>query len=197
MPISFEQEVKQHLDKTKSDYTNNCNSHKLLDFTLQKFMNEKAFCLDVKEKRQKINTSNWPSVAADAEQHKFIVDDLAVRKTLAYSPYSGILVRDNLYSKYYWFSVIDLSLMPKIRINRPIEKNSLQYKGKWIIDFRNAKGSNSLENIMETIKDYANTVIDICTDLLPCYGEYVNENIGIEGEIRKPGHWDIDVKQTR
>ncbi len=136
---SFEQEYKAFLKSHLINHIDNCNSYKLLDFTLLNFSNNKNLHLDVKEKRQKINIKNWPSLKNIDEQYAFIIDDLAIRKIFAYAPHAGLIVRDNMTKNYYWFSVIDLGMMPKTRVNRPIEKASLQHKGKWIVDLRNAK----------------------------------------------------------
>jgi hypothetical protein len=195
--VSFEQEFKQYLRRSNIAFTDNCRSCKLLDFTLPKFIGERSFHLDVKEKRQRINTRNWPSVTESEEPFRFIIDDLAARKILAHAPYAGLLVRNNLTALYYWFSSFDLALMPKTRVNRPIEKKARLLKGKWIIDFRNAQGNASLDNIIETITDYSKSVIEIATVILPCFGNYVNETIPTEGETRKPGHWTIDVNATK
>lgn len=195
--ISFEQEYKAFLNSHSINYTDNCNSCKLLDFTLLNFAGGKNFNVDVKEKRQKINTKNWPSIEAGDENYTFIIDDLAARKIFAYAPHSGLIVRDNLTATYYWYSVIDLGLMPKIRANRVIEKINARHKGKWIIDFRNAASAKSLEDLLKVIKQYTEEIVHICTGFLPCYGNYYNEILNTEGETRKPGHWHIDVKETR
>lgn len=195
--FSLEQEYKRFLKSKSINYNDNCSSYKLLDFTLINFCNNKNFYVDVKEKRQVINTKNWPLVSDEEEKFTFIVDDLAARKIFAYAPYSGLIIRDNITATYYWYSVIDLGLMPKIRVNRAIEKTCLQYKGKWIIDFRNAISTNSLENLSEIIQQYAEGIVHTCTEFIPCYGNYYNEKLSIQGEIRKPGHWETDVKETR
>lgn len=195
--FSFEQEYKTFLTSRLINYNDNCNSYKLLDFTLINFWNKKNLHIDVKEKRQVINIRNWPSIDAQNERFAFILDDLAARKIFAYAPYSGLIIRDNMYGTYYWYSVIDLGLMPKIRVNRAIKKTSLQYKGKWIIDFRNAISAASLENLFKTIQQYAEATMHLCTEFIPCYGNYHNEQLSIQGETRKPGHWETDVKETR
>ncbi|MGI8634765.1 MAG: hypothetical protein ACR2KZ_05115 [Segetibacter sp.] len=195
--FSFEQEYKTFLESQQINYKDNCNSYKLLDFTLINLVNNRNLYVDVKEKRQVINTKNWPSIDASNEKFTFIMDDLAARKIFAYAPYSGLIIRDNITTTYYWYSIIDLGLMPKIRVNRAIEKYRLQYKGKWIVDFRNAASANSLEDISKIILQYAEAIVQMCTEFIPCYGNYHNEKLSIEGEIRNQGHWDIDVKETR
>ncbi len=195
--IGFESDIKRFLKDKNIDFTDNCTSYKKLDFTFNNFFNERNLHVDVKEKRQKISILNWPSIAEDKEAYAFIIDDMAVRKTIAYAPYSGLIIRNNLTMYYYWLSVMDLGMMPKQRVNRPIEKNELHYKGKWIIDLRNAIAKNTLDEIFDVIKLYCEDVFNISTRHLPCYGNYINENISIEGAIRKPSYWNKDVKETR
>ncbi len=195
--VSFESELKDFLKNNNIAFTDNCASYKHLDFTLNNFFNKRNVYIDVKEKRQKINTSNWPSVSDSDEIFTFIMDDLAVRKIIAFAPYSGIIIRDNTTMNYYWLSAMDMALMPRHRVNRPIEKNSFQYKGKWIIDLRNACLKTTLHEIVKSISFYCDNLLDISTQHLPCYGNYINENITVEGEVRKPSYWDKDVKETR
>jgi hypothetical protein len=132
--LPFEQELKNHLLKSNIKFEDNSKSYKLLDFTL--FL-EKKFHLDVKEKLQKYSVDNWPKVMP--ERDMFIIDDLAVRKCLAYFPLSGLLIRDKLNSRYIFFSVIDLALMPKKRVYRGIKRNQPDIKGKWIVNLKKRK----------------------------------------------------------
>jgi hypothetical protein len=195
--VSFEQEFRQFLHNEKIAFTDNCHTLSRLDFTLPAFYNNRSFHIDVKEKRQKISIRNWPSVLPGNEPFTFILDDLAARKTVAHAPYAGVLVRDNLFKGYYWYSVFDLALMPKRRVNRAIEKSSLLWKGKWIIDFRNAQGSLTLADAFGAIRRYAASVSQIATAFLPCFGTYEGETVGKEGATRQRGHWQTDVGETR
>jgi len=194
---SLEQEFKTFLKSRNVKFTDNCESYKLLDFTLNNFSNGKDFHIDVKEKRQKINTKNWPTITETDEEHTFIIDELAARKIIAYAPHAGLIIRDNIYERFYWFSILDLALMPKYRLNRSIQKSTLQQKGKWVIDLRNAAKSKSLSDVFVSIEKYCTDIVTLCTEYLPCYGTYHAENIAQGGATRKPGHWDVDVKETR
>lgn len=172
-------------------------SFKMPDFRLLKYCEGRDLFIDVKEKRQKINLKNWDLVSGEKEAFTFIIDDLAARKMLAYAPFSGLVVRDNLCKSYYWFSILDLFLMPKVRINRPLEKHTKTVKGKWLIDFRNGKKAESLEDIFKEIDSYLDHRLESYTQVLACFGDYVDESIVTQGEVRKPAHWEIDVKATR
>ena len=192
---SFEQEIKVFLQSKKLEFKDNSSSFKRLDFSVR--MDETwTFHFDAKEKRQKINLYNW-KITAEQEPYTFIIDDLAARKILAFGPYSGMVVRDNLLGGYYFYSILDLLLMPKTRVNRPIEKNEKAMKGKWVIDLRNGTKCNSMDEVLQNFKGYIAKREDLFLNFLPCYGNYQGESIGERGEVRRPGHWDVDVKETR
>ena len=192
---SFEQEIKAFLKINDLAYKDNSSSYKRLDFSVQ--LDDKwVFHFDAKEKRQHYNHKNW-QLTSQSEPHTFIIDDLAARKILAYAPYSGMVVRDNLLSGYYFFSVVDLFLMPKTRVNRPIFKEKKALKGKWVIDLRNGLKCDSLDQIFQLFKKYIEKREDLFVNILDCYGDYEGEDIGERGEVRKSEYWDIDVKETR
>ncbi len=192
---SFEQEIKAFLKKNNLEYKDNSSSFKRLDFSV-KLDEQWQFHFDAKEKRQHYNISNW-QLHKDQEQHTFIMDDLAARKILAYAPYSGMVIRDNLLGGYYFYSVLDLFLMPKTRVNRPIHKEQEGLKGKWIIDFRNGHKCNSMDEVLALFRRFIEKREDIFINILECFGHYQGENIGQRGEVRKPEYWNIDVKETR
>lgn len=193
--LSFEQEIKDFLKTNHFEYTDNSSSFKRLDFSV-KLDDTWKFHFDAKEKRQHYNLRNW-QLKPEQEPFTFITDDLAARKILAYAPYSGMVVRDNLLGGYYFFSVLDLFLMPKTRVNRPIFKEKEALKGKWVIDFRNAHKCNSMAEVIAIFKKIIERREDIFLNKLECFGEYLGEEIGQRGEVRKASYWDIDVKETR
>ncbi len=193
---SFEHEVKSYFADRGINYLDNSSSYKELDFTiLHKKTKEAAFHLEVKEKGQRYTEENWPKFAP--EIHMFILDDLTIRKCLGRAPESGILIRDNLRSKYFFFSVIDLALMPKKRVNRKIEKKQLGLKGKWLVDLRNGREFQTLNDAISYIRDFLKELDEILYSRLDCYGTYVGENIMSGGVVRQPEHWTKDVRNTR
>ncbi len=192
---SFEQEIKTFFQALNLEYKDNSSSFKRLDFTV-KLDQHWQFHFDAKEKRQHYNLRNW-QITAEQEPHTFIIDDLAARKVLAYAPYAGMVVRDNLLGGYYFFSVLDLFLMPKTRVNRPIHKEQKGLKGKWVIDLRNGHKCSTMENVLDMFRKYIEKREDFFLNILECFGDYQGENIGERGEVRRAGHWDIDVKETR
>lgn len=193
--LSFEKEIKQYLDEHGIDFNDNTSSLIKLDFSFGNRKEKRYFTFDVKEKRQKYNVNNWPTNIP--EQNLFILDDLAARKILAFAPNSGLVVRDKLQNRYVFFSVLDLFLMPRQRVNRKINKEVATLKGKWLIDLRNGQQCENLGKVFDAIKNYLNTRKAIFFEKIECHGNYHGEEIGSGGQVRRPKHWQTDVKQTR
>jgi len=191
---SLEQEVKRFLVNKGVEFHDQSDSFKHLDFTIL-LHNAPYFHLEVKEKRQKYNMNHWPPYVDEASL--FILDDLTVRKCLAYAPKSGVLVRDNVRSMYTFLSVVDLALMPRLRVNRPIQRTTPALKGKWLIDLNNGASADSIETIFSTIRRYVDASDKILYDTIECYGHYEGEEIARGGITREPSHWDTDVDATR
>jgi len=195
MTESFEQELKRFFSTKHIPFRDRCDSFRYPDFSIpDPAKSGKRFYFDAKEKRQRYNMQNWQTDIP--EEHFFIIDDLAARKILAFAPRSGIIIRNNISEKYHLFTVLDLFLMPKKRVNRPIHKNRQAYKGKWLVDLRTGKDAGSLEQIFASVQKYLIHLEQIFLGTLECYGNY-GENIGEQGIVRRPDHWDTDVKATR
>jgi hypothetical protein len=192
--LSVEQEVKRFLSGERLRFDDNTASYHQPDFTVY-FSGDLIFYLEVKEKRQPYNMRNWPAFAPEADL--FILDDLTVRKCLAYSPGAGVLVRNNLQRSYRFFSVVDLALMPKLRVNRAIERETQDVKGKWLINLQNGWEANTIEESFWCIQHYLRDLPAILFDHHPCYGDFVGEEISGGGVVRQPAHWDSDVASTR
>ncbi len=194
---SFEQELKQYFREHKIAFDDNSDSFKKLDFAFGDREAKRRFYFDAKEKRQRYVRRNWPAADHIPEAHLFIMDDLAARKILAYAPNSGLVVRDNICRKYYFFSVVDLYLMPRTRVNREIRKNVRGFKGKWLTDLRNGHCCDTLADVFAGIKTYLDQRENIFTNILECYGKYSGEEIPAAGITRRPEHWSVDVRETR
>jgi hypothetical protein len=192
--LSIEQEFKQFLQAEGLRFTDNTASYQHPDFALW-WADDTLFFLEVKEKRQVYNVRNWPDFAP--EPQLFILDDLTVRKCLGYAPRAGVLVRDNLHGRYHFFSVVDLALMPRRRVNRAINRNTLEQKGKWLINLQNGLAAPTLAAAFVHVRRYAEALPDILFAHHPCYGEYIGEEIGQGGITRSPLYWESDVQDTR
>lgn len=95
------------------------------------------------------------------------------------------------------FSVVDLYLMPKQRVNRTLKKNVQTLKGKWPIDLRNGQQFDGLADLFAGIDQYLDQREAIFLHTLACYGNYLGEEISRGGIDRVPQHWQIDVEETR
>ena len=193
--ISLEQEIKEYLTKHGMPFEEGCDEFDKLDFCIHSEQRG-TFHFDAKEKRQKLQMANWPDIGVP-EEHLFILDDLAARKTLLKAPRSGIIIRDNGISLYYFIPIVDLVLMPKVRVNRKINRNEPALKGKWLIDFRNSQECSGLQEVFRSIAHYVDVFPEIYQNTLECYGNYIGETIGKGGITRRPEHWDQDVSSTR
>ncbi len=193
---SFETEIKSFLQAREINYTSRTDSFNKLDFEIEHSDAMKQFYFDAKEKRQKYRTDNWPTNLE--EKYFFIFDDLACRKALAYAPDSAFLVRDSSREvSYYLFTIVDILLMPKTRVNRTIHKENKKFKGKWLIDLRNGQKATELEELFEMIDEYLANKKEIFTGVIPCYGNYEGESIEGGGITRRPKHWKEDWESTR
>ncbi len=196
MPIpSLEQEIRTLFQQQRLEYDDHSDSFTQLDFGFGDRAAKRYFAFDVKEKRQPYRLDNWKTIIP--EPHFFILDDLACRKILLHSPNAGLLVRDTPQQRYLFFTVVDLFLMPKTRVNRAIRRAQMDLKGKWLIDLRNGHPLSRLDELFTAINDYLNRRKAIFHEIHECYGDYVGEEIGAGGIERRPEHWDKDHGATR
>ena len=192
---SLEQEIKDLLTRREVHFDEACDAFDQLDFCIHS--GQRAdFHFDAKEKRQEVALANWPETGIPQE-HLFILDDLAARKALKFAPNSGLVVRDNLRRLYFFFDVTPLFLMPRQRVNRPIELNSALVKGKWLVDLRNSVQCATLLEVFEKIAVYHDNQEQIFHKFLACYGDFVGEVISEGGITRRPEHWLKDRDATR
>lgn len=192
---SIEQEIKHYLSHAGIRHRDHTDSYTKPDFTLW-LQGDRPFFLEAKEKRQAYNLANWPTHGAP-EPELFILDDLTVRKCLGYAPRAGVLVRDHLPARYFFFSIIDLALMPRQRVNRPIRRNAPDLKGKWLVNLGNARRAATLAEALTHIRVYVEALPHLLADHHACYGDYVDETISSGGVERHAGHWDDDIRNTR
>ncbi|MCS6825576.1 MAG: hypothetical protein NZ553_03085 [Caldilinea sp.] len=192
--IAFEEEFRKFLRQRHARFIDQTRSYHDADFALM-LSDGARFALEVKEKRQPYAASAWPT--STPEPHMFILDDLTVRKCLGFAPRAGVAIKDIVGKRYVFFSVIDLALMPRVRVNRRIERNRPDLKGKWIVDLRNGGQAATLEELLGHIQNYLANLHSILYEFHPCYGDYVGETVGDGGITRRPEHWTHDVRNSR
>ena len=192
--VAFEQELRTYLQQAGRPFTDETRAFYELDFTLL-LSTGARFHLEAKEKRQPYNMAAWPTFAPEREL--FILDDLTVRKCLAFAPRAGVVVKDGVARRYLFFSVLDLALMPRQRVNRRIERNAPDLKGKWLIDLRNGQVARDVAGLLALVDNYLAGLHAALYLEHACYGRYVGENVGEGGTTRRPGHWEKDVRNAR
>lgn len=191
---SLEQEILYFVKEQGYTFKSYTKSGHLPDFAIQ--VHDTPFFLEAKEKRQRININNWPTVDVP-ERELFILDDLSARKLLRFAPNSGLVIRDNLRERYFFFDIVTLMLIPRLRVNRPMDYNHTKLKGKWMIDLRNAQDCRSLHSVFQTVWNYIGTQDTIFEEYTPAWGDFEGEYITLGGEVRTREHRQIDYSSTR
>ncbi len=186
----LEQEVKSYLSKKRISFVDYTRSHHELDFELPGF----RIFLDVKEKLQPFSRTNWPKTATPHE-HLFILDDLAARKMLLRAPKSFCLIKDSTSTPpmFYIYSIVDLLCMPKTRARRPLERNVKVYKGKWLIDLRDAAAFVSVEDALKYVLAYEKQFRTIFQEHIDCWGKYPSERLVESRSTRRAEYWKKDA----
>ena len=187
----FEQEVKAHLTSQKIPFEDGTKSKSALDF----YLPGKRIYFDAKEKVQPFSMKNW-SEAATTQESFFIIDDLAARKLLRHAPLSFCLIKDSSVSPamYYIYSIVDLLCIPKKRVKRPIERSVKTFKGKWLLDLRDAAAFDELPDAINYMLTYEKKFPLIFHEHIDCWGKYPSEEIRAAGSTRTEGYWKKDAK---
>jgi hypothetical protein len=187
----LEQEIKTYLNAQREAFSDFSSSHTALDF----FLPRHNVYIDAKEKRQHFAMQNWKE-ARMPEEYMFIIDDLAIRKLLLRAPNSFTLVRDSSVSSpmYYVYSIIDFLCIPKTRCRRPIRRTTTAYKGKWVVDLRDAAAFETLADAIGYITAYKKKHTAVFENHIDCWGKYPSEHIGKSGTVRTTRFWAEDAK---
>jgi hypothetical protein len=187
----FEQDVKAFLRDKQITFHDGTKSTSALDFFLPRY----NIHFDVKEKTQAFSLKNW-SEATAPQADLFIMDDLAARKLLRCAPLSFCIIRDssNPPVMYYVYSVVDLMCVPKKRVRRPIARSVKTFKGKWMLNLRDAAAFDSLADAMKYMLSYNKKFPAIFGGHIDCWGRYPSEQIPVSGGTRTPTHWQKDSR---
>ncbi len=182
--------MKTYLASAKIPFEDATTSKTALDFHLTR----NNIYFDAKEKAQRFSAKNWGEPATN-EEHLCIIDDLAARKILYHAPLSFCLIKNSSVSPvlYHIFSIVDLFCAPKKRVRRPIEKSVKAFKGKWILDLRNAASFDRLADAISYMLAYEKNFSYIFRDHIDCWGQYPSEELRTAGTTRKAIHWSKDA----
>lgn len=186
----FEQEIKQFLASHRIPVEDGTRSNTALDFHLPRH----NISFDAKEKAQPFSMKNW-SEAPMPQENLFIIDDLAARKLLRHAPLSFCLIKDSSIAPtmYYIYSVVDLLCVPKRRVKRPIERTVKAFKGKWLLDLRDAAAFAGLADAIHYMLTYEKKFSLIFSEHIDCWGKYPSEEIKSSGSTRIAVHWKKDA----
>jgi hypothetical protein len=193
--ISFENSFREFLSSLPLivEFDDNSQSFTDLDFILK--IGDVSFALELKEKKQKYNLLDWEGVHVP-EEHFMLIDELSVRKIALQGAGAGLLVRDSVRNKLFFFSMIDLLLMPhKKRFNRPMKLGHNEtLKDKWSLDLRNGQECVDFDAVMNVICCYANS-IPALKQTSSCLNVYQGETIIQGGITRTLDYLNKDVAE--
>lgn len=188
----LEQEIKSFLTAHRIAFEDGTRSNTALDFHLPR---QRIF-FDAKEKSQPFSMRNW-SDAPTTQEHLFIIDDLAARKLLLHAPLSFCLIKDSSVAPalYHIYSIVDLLCIPKTRVKRPIEKTVKAFKGKWLLDLRDAATFTELPDALQYMLTYEKKFPLIFGKHIDCWGHYPSEQIKPSGKTRRAEYWKKDAQK--
>lgn len=191
---SLEAEFRKYLIRKSMRFIDRRRSKKELDYIV--YFGHVPFQLDVKEKRQPVDITVWPAVDFP-EKDLFILDDLAARKILRQSPYSGMLVLDRPSKRLVFFDVVTLWSVPRVRVNRVLNPGKTLLKGKWLIDLRNGYDCANFADVLSIVESYIKEQQKIFEGWSPCFGDFHGEDISAGGRLRTKGYRYYDYWVTR
>lgn len=185
----FEKEVKALLNDRNIRFKDGTRSTSELDF----FLPDYHIHFDAKEKAQPFSMNNWAE-ARMPQEFLFIIDDLAARKLLQHAPLSFCLIKDSSISPpmLYIYSIVDLLCIPKKRVKRPIERTVKAFKGKWLIDLRDAAVFDALGDALDYMLTYKRKFPLIFNTHIDCWGRYPSEEVKPSGRVRSAKYWAKD-----
>lgn len=193
--VSFENSFREFLDSQSLciGYQDNSRSFTDLDFFLK--TGDMDFALELKEKKQKYNLLHWEGVHIP-EEHFMLIDELSVRKIVFAGAGAGLLVKDSVRDRLFFYSMIDLVLIPnKKRFNRPMKLGGHEYlKGKWSLDLRNGVECRDFEEVIKAIRHYAKS-IPTMKEAASCMNVYHGETVTQGGVTRATDLVDKDVAE--
>jgi hypothetical protein len=177
---AFEEAVKAGLTTLGWEFQDNTTEHDRPDlYIFRRVRGEQVrVALELKEKRQPYR-SRWAEAAGVPEPELFVLDEVAVRKLLAWAPRAVLLFWDETQPArpYALYTIIDLLCVPKVRVQRPIALNSPRLKAKWLLDRRHGRLLPDLNSAFTAIASYVDR--ELWDDLrrLETHGNFVGERV--------------------
>ena len=177
---AFEQAVKAGLGTLGWEFQDNTTAHDRPDlYIFRQVRGERVrVALELKEKRQPYRP-RWAEAAGIPEAELLVLDEVAVRKLLAWAPRATLLFWDETQPArpYVLFTIIDLLCVPKVRVQRPIALNSPRLKAKWLLDRRHGRLLADLNSAFAAIASYVDR--EMWDDLrrLETHRDFVGERV--------------------
>ena len=190
---SFENSFREYLNSQPLNvgYADHSDSYTDLDFRLK--VGASIFALELKEKKQKYNLLNWEGVHIP-EEHFMLIDELSIRKIVLSGASAGLMVKDSVRDRLFFFSMIDLVLMPRVkrfnRLTKFAEKDGI--KGKWAIDLRHGLECKDFATLLRAIQNYQR-MIPALREMPTCLNVYHGETITQGGTTRTLDYLNKDV----
>lgn len=176
----FEQAMKAELDALGWEHADNTHEYDQPDFYVYRTIRGKRvrIAFELKDKRQSYRPA-WGEKAHVPEAELLIVDEVAVRKLLAWSPRAFLLFKDltRPAQPYVLYTVLDLLCLPRVRVQRPISHQEKRLKAKWLLDRRHGRAFSELRDVLVYASTYlARGLYDDLRRLEP-HGPFVGETI--------------------
>lgn len=177
---SLEQAVRAGLDALGWEYQDNTAAFDRPDFYIFRSVRGQRVrvALEVKEKRQPYR-GRWAQVAGVPATELLILDEVAARKLLAWAPRAALLFWDETQSAqpYVLLTIVDLLCVPKVRVLRPIVRNSQQLKAKWLLDRRHGRLFADLNGALGALASYVDREMYDDLRRVDLHGSFVGERI--------------------
>lgn len=194
--MSFEKDCKDAIEfcsefLLKKD---NTDSYDQIDFLVE--FKGITFAFDCKEKKSK-NRELWGEKSGIPTENIFIFDETAIKNLFKHYPYVFVLIRDRTTDKYIVFNSLDLLCMPRIRLNREIDKYKRMNKGKWIVNLKWGHEFQSINESFEYFRHYLNNELEVQLKMLGCYEIPLTNAIDkLDGSYtRTKDYWAKDVSE--
>ena len=176
----FETAVQTALRDLAWEFQDNTTSHDEPDLYLFRQVRGRRVraALELKEKRQPYR-GRWADLAGFPEPELLVVDEVAVRKLLAWATRAFLLFCDATQgaAPYVLYSIIDLFCAPKVRVQRPISLNEPRLKAKWLLDRRHGVRCPRLHGAFAAIANYLDHGMGDDLRRVEAHGSFVGERI--------------------
>jgi hypothetical protein len=177
---AFEEAVKVGLAELHWEYQDNTTEHDRPDlYIFRQVRGERVrIAVELKEKRQHYR-ARWSEAAGIPSAELLVVDEVSVRKLVAWAPRAHLLFWDDTRpdAPYVLYSIVDLICMPKVRVQRPIALNSPRLKAKWLLDRRHGREMADLKAAFAAIATYVDRDMWDHLRRLEAHGSFIGERL--------------------